>query len=350
MATRVGTYDISTLMAVRYQSVAEFGVDTIVQVLQRDIETHNQLVQQMVSEFCEITTDRQRIYGTSMVGEMYEVDEWGRAPTQKIATGATVGFPLSSFQYSLGWTDKWMKIHTPSDLAQMVLSSQKAHLQRIQKSIKQAIFGSTNYTFNDFLVDKVDLAVKRFINADSSQIPEGPNGETFDGSSHTHFTYGTPLSTTNATALITNVVEHGHGADVRVYINTAQEAAWRALTGFTAYQDPRIIFGATDHLGERLDITRLDNRAIGIYGAAEIWVKPWIPSGYAFAFASGDPNKPLAFRQREQTSLQGLQIAATNTAFPLTAQYMEAEFGVGVWTRTNGACMQTAGSWTDPTF
>jgi len=350
MTTKTGTYDISALLKVRFQTVAEFGMDTIQAVLEADLAAHNQIVQEMVGEFCEITTDRQRVYGTSVSGDMTEVDEYGRSPSQRMVSGATCGFPLRMFQFALGWTDKWMKTKTPADLAQLVVHAQGAHMRAIQRQIKLAIFDDTNYTFNDFLVDKVDLAVKRFLNADSSLIPDGPNGETFDGASHTHFTAGTPLSTVLATAMINNVVEHGHGGGVRIYINTAQEAAWRALTGFVAYQDPRIIFRVTDTTATSLDLSRLDNRAIGIYGAAEIWVKPWVPSGYAFAFASEDAQKPLVFRQREQTTLQGLRIAADLATFPLYAQFMEAEFGVAVWTRTNGAVMQTAGGWTDPTI
>ncbi len=61
--------------------------------------------------------------------------------------------------------------------------------------------------------------------------------------------------------------------------------------------------------------------------------------------------KPLAFRQREAASLQGLRIAAQLDTHPLYAQYMEAEFGVGVWTRTNGAVLYFGGaSYTDPTI
>jgi hypothetical protein len=53
-----------------------------------------------------------------------------------------------------------------------------------------------------------------------------------------------------------------------------------------------------------------------------------------------DTNKPLAYRQRDSTSMQGLAIVAENSSFPLHSQMMQVEFGVGVWTRTNGAILQ----------
>lgn len=346
-----GTHDISTLLATRHSSAAAFGLDTIQAVLAADVAAHNRIVTEMVGGLCDVTTDRQRKYGTSASGEMAEVDEYGRSATQVSRPGATCGFPMRLFQFGLGWTSKWFETHTPADMATAIQNAEKAHLRRVQREIKRAIFGATNFTFNDFLVDNVDLAVKRFINADSSDMPDGPNGETFDGGSHTHYDANATLTAAAVTATINDVIEHGHGSMVKIAFAKADEAAVRALTGFTAYPDPRIIYRATDTPGQALDISRLDNRAIGIFGGAEVWVKPWAIANYAFAWDDGAPMKPLAFRQRDNVSLQGLRVAATLDTHPLYAQYMEAEFGVGVWTRTNGACLYFAsGTWADPTI
>jgi hypothetical protein len=351
MATKTGSYDIASLLATRNQSVAEFGLDTIQEVLAADVAAHNQIVNEMVEEMCEPTTERQRIYGTSADGEMIEVDEYGRAPTQADRPGSTVAFPLKQFQYNVGWTEKWMQTHTPSDLAVQVQGAEKAHLRAIQREIKRALFLSANFTFNDHLVDKVDLSVKRLVNADSAPIPNGPNGESYDGASHTHYNFNASLTAAVLKDNINDVIEHGHGGAVKAAINKADETAVRALTGFVAYPDPRIIYRATDTPGQTLDISRLDNRAIGIFEGAEVWVKPWAIANYTFAWDAASPNKPLCFRQRVQESLQGLRVAAENVAFPLTAKFMEAEYGLGVWTRTNGAVLYFAGgSYTDPTI
>lgn len=346
-----GTHDISTLLAARFQSAATYGLDTIQRILEADVAAHNQIVQSLVGDLCELTTDRQRKYGTSISGEMVEVDEYGRAATQVAKPGATVGFPLKLFQFSIGWTEKWFETHTPADMATATQNAQKAHLRAIQRDIKKAIFLATNYTFNDFLVDKVDLSVKRLVNADSANIPDGPNGETFDGSTHTHYNANAGLTADTLKASINDVIEHGHGAGVRVAISRTDEAAVSLLTGFKAYSDPRLVYRVTDTPAATLDITRLDNRAIGIFEGAEVWVKPWAIANYAVAWDASAPDKPLAFRQRDATSMQGLRIAATLRTFPLVAQYMEAEFGVGVWTRTNGAVFFFNGAaYSDPTI
>ncbi len=351
MTTITGTHDIASLKAARFQSAAEFGLDTIQAVLEADVAAHNEIVNDMMEEMCEITTDRQRLYGTSADGDMIEVDEYGRGPTQKPTTGATVGFPLKLFQFPIGWTEKWMQTHTPADMATAVEAAEQAHLRAIQREIKKAIYLSSNYTHRDHLVDNVDLAIKRFVNADSADIPNGPNGETFDGATHTHYVGEASLTAAFLTAIINDVIEHGHGGAVKVAINKTDEAAVRALTGFVAYPDPRIIYRNSDTPGQTLDISRLDNRAIGIFGGAEIWVKTWAIANYVYVWDSLSPNKPLAFRQRTNTALQGLRIAAVNSAYPLYAQFYEAEYGISVWTRTNGAILYFANAtYADPTI
>ena len=339
-ATQTGTYDISTLLAARNQSAAAFGLETIQRILAADLAAHNFIVGQMLTGLVEMTTDRQRLYGASVGGSMVEVDEYGRSPTQVAAPGSTVGFPLRNFQYAIGWTKKYMDNATPSDLAIAQQAAQKSHLLVIEREIKRAIYVSTDYTFTDFLVDKIALPIKRFANADGQAIPMGPNGETYDATTHTHYTAVAALPAAALTAVINNTIEHGFGGQVVVAINKADEAAVRALTGFVAYPDPRIIFRNTDTPGQTLDISRLDNRAIGIFAGAEVQVKPWALANYAFAWDSASPQKPLAFRQRASTTVTDLQIAAELDTYPLYAKYFEAEFGVGVWTRTNGAVLE----------
>ena len=351
MTTQTGTLDIASLKAARFQSVAEYGLDTIQTILENDVAAHNEAVNLMMNDMCEVTTDRQRLYGTSANGEMVEVDEYGRSVTQKPLTGATVGFPLKLFQYAIGWTEKWMQVHTPAEMVEQVIGAQNAHLRAIQREIKKAIYLSANYTHRDHLVDNVDLAIKRFVNADSADIPNGPNGEAFDGATHTHYVGEASLTANFLKAIINDVIEHGHGGAVKVAIGKTDETAVRALTGFVAYVDPRIIYRATDTPGQTLDISRLDNRAIGIFEGAEIWVKSWAIANYVYVWDSASANKPLAFRQRIQTTLQGLHLAAKNSAYPLTADYYEAEYGISVWTRTNGAILYFANAtYADPTI
>lgn len=353
MPQRTGTYDLTSLLAVTNQSAAEFGIDRIAEVLQQDIDAHNRIVvEDLLPELAEVTTDRQRIAGIVSDTEMMEVDDYGRAPTQVEVTPPTLGFPLRLFQHNIGWTEKFMEAATPADLAKRTLGAEGAHLRALRKAIQRAFYISANYTWVDRLIDSVSLAVKRLANADGFAIPTGPNGEAFDASTHTHYLAEAALSAAGATSLVNTVIEHEVAGTLRIAINSANEAAWRALSGFVAAADPRLILATNASQAEdRLDIMRLNDRMIGYFGAAEVWVKPWALANYAVAYIVAPETKPLVFRQRTQATLQGLRIAAETRAFPLTARFMEAEFGVGVWNRVAMAVLYHAGgAYVDPTI
>lgn len=353
MAPQVGTYDLASLLAVRFQSVNAFGVNTVVEALEADLAAHNAIVSEMLAEMAMLTTDTQGVYGTGTTGEMVEVDEYGRSVTQKPAPGSTVAWPLRLFQFGIGWTAKYMETATPADLAQMQLDAEKAHMKAIRRDIKRAIFGSSNYTFNDFLINNVALGVKRFLNADSAAIPDAPDGSTFTASTHTHYDANATLTTAVVDAAITDLIEHGHGARPRIAIHYSNAALWTALTGFVAAVPAYVQVPAYNVTipSVRTDLGDQYNRLLGYYNAAEVWVKPWAIAGYFFLYDSGSAQKPLAFRQRAATTLQGLKLAAELPAYPLYAKYYEAEFGVGVLTRTNGVVVQhTNGSYQNPTI
>ena len=355
MAMTTGTHDVASTLAVANQSVASFGVDKVAEALAAQRAAHNRIVREdLMGSLVDITTERLRVSGMAATGTMMEVDEYGLAPTQKQPTPTTVGLPLKLYQWPIGWTAKWMEIKTPADLALQQAGAFEAHLNVLQREIKKAFYLSANYTFIDRLIDRVSLPVKRLYNADSVVIPNGPNNQSFDGSTHTHYSAESTSEMTAAgvTALIANVVEHGVRGPVIVAIAAADETAMRALTGFTAATDAELILSTTTaRTVQSLDMFDPNDRMIGKFGAAQVWVKPWAIANYVAAYDSDPANKPLSLRQREQTALQGFQLAATNTSHPLTADVFEAEFGIGVWNRGKMAVLYTAGtSYTDPTI
>jgi len=347
-----GTLSTLDTLAASQQSIAAYGEDNAFEGIELARQAHNAIVQEMISGFIETTTDRQRRYGGNDDMAMDEVDEFGRGDAQKITAGVTVGFPMRLFDVSVQWTRKFMQNAKVSELAAQFVAAQTAHIKALQREIKRAIFTATNSTFVDKHVDGVSLAVKALVNADSAAIPVGPNGETFTAASHTHYIarVGT-LAATDITAALELVIEHHNTGQAMLLINRASEAAIRGFTSnFTPYTDVRIIPGSgTQTATGTLNPTNLYNRAIGIFDGAEVWVKPWVPANYMFAYINGAP-KPLVLRERNPGS-SGLQIAAEDEAYPLRAQTLEAEFGVGVWTRTNGAVLYTGGtSYVSPTI
>lgn len=353
MATYTGTHDIAWLLATRYPVANASDWTEVQRVLQADLDAHNALIVDMLGDLAEFTTDKTRPYGdVGSEGELIEVDEYGRGPTQRPpATPGTVGFPLKKFQFPIGWTEMYLELATPAEIAITQQKAQKAHIRALNRDIRRALYYSANYTFNDFLVDKQNIAVKRLINADSSAIPTGPNAEAFDGSTHTHYNGSATLTAAAVQANIDDVVEHGFGGRIVTVISRTDETAFRALTGFIPLQYPYLgSFATTTGVAAgSLDVTRMDNRQIGYFGASEVWVKPWGIANYVLTYDTASTQKPLAIRQRDATSRQGLRIAATLRAFPLVAQYQEAEYGIGVWNRLSAAILYFANAtYADP--
>lgn len=265
MAGRTGTHDITFLLqSTNPITNGNLTFQEVVDALDADVNAYNTIMRDQLDALVTVragVAGRIGVYGGSASGSMTEVDEYGRAPTQRAAAVAQVAFPFKKYQYPVGWTKEWEKRRSAADFARAVQGAQIGHRQRVSAEIKKALYLSSNFTFRDHLVDNVDLAVKRLVNADGATIPNGPNGETFDGSTHTHYLANATLTTAAVDSAISTVIEHGHGSSLRIYIAQTNETAFRALTGFVAYVDPRLMLGTqANQPAQRLDITAQNNR------------------------------------------------------------------------------------------
>jgi hypothetical protein len=129
----------------------------------------------------------------------------------------------------------------------------------------------------------------------------------------------------------------------------------RGLTGFVADIAAYIVRGGaatTDVTDQTLDLMNPQNRRIGMFGAAEIWVKPYIPSGYLAAISVGNPEAPIVFRFREGGG--DLQLVFEDDNHPLRARGYEREFGCAVYNRVGAAVLfvdaGSAGAYTAPSL
>jgi hypothetical protein len=348
---QTGSYSLEDLLAYKNASAASFGLNTISEVLQKDLAAYNAYVANELSELCMVTDKQQAIYGVGGMLNMVEVDPFGAAPSKKVNNGVTVGFPLKLFSVSLGWTSKFLEIATPAEIANQYVMARRGHIAAIQSEIQKALFFRTNFTFIDRLTNGVSLAVKRLANADSGDYPAMPDGSAVAGS-HDHYNYrASTLAASDITAAIADVTEHGYTKGIKLVINLADKAAITALsTSFTANASPLVDLAASAAVGKIMLTDDLQNQMIGVWDkTVEVWVKPWGLANYPLVYAAGEPEKPLAFRQREQDSLKGLRLNAQYGDYPLIAQTMDAEFGFGVFNRLAAAvCYIGNTSWSDP--
>lgn len=346
-----GTLNTLDTLASSQQSVAAYGEDRAFEAIEAALRAHNDIMNAVTSDLVERTTDQQRRYGGGASMSMDEVDEFGRGDAQKISAGVTIGFPLRLFDITLQWTRKFMQNATTAELAAQTTAAMDSHRKRVIREIKRAIFYSSNTTFVDRLTNHISLAVKALVNADSAEIPLGPNGESFDATTHTHYLARvSTLAASDITSLIDTVREHYATGEQFLYINRASETAIRGFTSnFVAYPYQFVIpADNTARLPGNLDMSNPYNRAIGVFDGVQVWVKPWVPANYMVSFIN--TIKPLVLRERAPGS-GGLVLAADDEAYPLRARTMEAEFGVGVWQRTGMAVLYTGGtSYTNPTL
>jgi hypothetical protein len=353
-----GTLSTLDTLAASQTSLAQYGEDRAWAEVEAALNVHNRHMAEMLGLLVERTTDRQRRYGSAASKSMQVADQFGRPQAQKVTAGVTLGFPLRLYEDALQWTRKFAQ--TPGSSQQLAAEFDAildADRRQVMYEIKYALFNPTNHTFKDVLIDNIDLAVKRLANADSASIPLGPNGESFDATTHTHYLYtaSTALAAADLSGLISTVLEHTNRGTVQVWINSAQETAVRGLTGFVADLAAYIVRGgaATADVTDRpLDVMNPQNRRIGMFGAAEIWVKPWMPSGYLAATAVGNGQAPLVFRYREGGG--DLQLVFEDDNHPLRARGYEREFGVSVYNRVGAAVLfvdaGSAGAYVAPTL
>jgi len=345
---------LDTLATINNTNVIDYGEDRVWQAIQDSLDAHNAILREQLAQFCDFTADRLRRYGGPATMDMEEVDEFGTPSAQKITAGANVGFPLRLYEIGVQWTRKYFQNATPSEMAAQFIAVEDADVRRVSREVKRALLHPTNLTFEDRLVDHVSLPVKALINADSAVLPVGPNGETFDGSTHTHYLATASFVVADLNSLLDTVVEHYGAGQPLLLINKAQEATIRAFTGFVGYLDPRVIgpITATQTRTGQLDMINVNNQAIGVFGAAEVWVKPWVPASYVIALMTGSAAKPLALRTRRGTAGAGaLALEFEDEDHPLRARVFSREYGIGVWNRTAAAVLYTGGgAYVEPTL
>ncbi len=340
-----GTLQVSdSLGALRNanNTVAQYGIRAFYEQINRDLTQHNSLVRaELIPDLCKITDERETVYGVKDMMTVEEIDEYGRPDTQKAGLAEVLGLPLSSFGRSVGWTWDYMQVVSAGEMTNQYTAMRTADLKGIKVNILRRIFNPlNNLTYKDRKIDDRALSLYAFHNADSMSVYPGPNGESFVGSTHTHYSGTATLTAANVLADISNVMEHGVVGDLVLYINQAQESAIRGFTGsgeFVAFVDSRIVQPNTVTYAEGpLDLQNPNDRAIGIFGAATVSVKPWIPAGYYAVIDKGAGDmKPLAFRTRPGGVFAdfGMRGRHRSEDFPLYADTLARDYGIGVANR-----------------
>lgn len=334
------------------QTILDLGEARVWEVLERQRQAHNRLLQNILSEFTQVVNDTYRgefqrdVFGADDVIYLDPIGELGHADAEKISMGDTVGFPVEAFSKSVQWTKRAFEMLTGREMAAQFDAVAKGHAIQMKRAILNSFFNPTNYSVVDRLTDKTTVNVKRLTNADSGFLPPGPFGESFNSASHTHYQANAGYQNSDVDALILNVAEHYSSGTQYLYINRAQEASIRTHTSFVGYLPSSINPASTERTANgTLAQLPLNNRAIGVINDVEVWIKPWMPANYIMTYITA--GRPLVrVRQRG-----GLEMVAENEQYPLRCRTLEAIYGAGVLERTAAAVLFiNGGSYSAPTI
>jgi hypothetical protein len=340
-----GTHTLADLQRITNQTVTQFGIENVLPVIQAELEAHNRVLNDNMSAFVQMTTEREEAAGGSTSLDMEEADEYNRPRGQKPGDPYKVGYPLRRFTAAVGWTAEFFNQASPASLVERLLEVEAAHARELQRGIRAALLRGTNYDFVPYISDLRDTSVnvKALYNGDGNVPPLGPQLDTFAGS-HNHYLANATLTNAIVGSLINTVAEHALNARVQIWINKADEASYRAVTDFRPYLDIRERPRLDQNTGVPiLDTGNINNRAIGLINGAEVWVKPWQLANYSVAVNVAADDKPLKKRETVEAARRGLRPIAEVANFPLQARVFEALFGFGAFNRGAAAALYVGG-------
>lgn len=334
----VGTHVIADLDQNRTATVVEYGEDKVNEIVQAELTAHNNLVNDMMAALATPTVERFMRSGAGQRFVFAETDELTRDRTQKTSEGQTLGLPLRRFTAAVGWDNEYLETATLGEIQRTLLRVQQGDLDNLQRAVKTALFSPTNYDFFDeYGTPQITLPVKGLHNADGYQIGNGPNGEVFNGATHTHYLANATLTEALVDNAVRTVVEHGYEQGVEIFINETNTAAFAGLAKFTPALGPLVTPGGNITVANVTnDGSRLTNAVVGVWdGKYIVRTKQYIPASYftVVAVGQGDEMRPLAFRQHQREGKRGLQTAGEIRMYPLQTRYMRRYFGVGIFNR-----------------
>lgn len=334
-------------------SIAAFNEEEFANRIRVAFNIHNSAMEEAISDFAVITSDRERGYGGGDQMEMEELDQNGVPDAQKMEIVGNMGLPLRFYGAAAQWNRHYIVNTSVARAITHLDGAADADVRNVTRQIRRALFRPTNnLNYQDLLQTPVKkLELRALLNADGMGIPVGPNGDSFDPGTHTHYLANASLTEEFLNRQVDTVIEHGVTGGMAIYINRAQEATVRGFDGFEPYVDSRTRPASdTSYAEGALDVNNPNNRAIGIFGGAEVWVKPWVFANYQVVFDRGaGADKALAIRTRSGSMggdayQGGFGLLFEDESFPLRARAVGREFGVGVVERHKAAIGYSGGA------
>ena len=278
-----------------------------------------------------------------------------------------LGATLKDWDLGVYATWRYLRDASAEQISARVARVIDADNRLVNGTVLQRLFSPAAYT-NDQLLTCYGLW-----NGDG-MVPPSHMGQTFTGS-HNHYlaTNTTTLTATQVEALIAHVKHHGYGstrpATFLLFmhpddVEASNMTSWRAgVTVNTVTPKYDFIvsssapaFITTAHVeGAKPPADYNGLPVLGSYGGALVISSYFIPLHYVGLVASSGPgsdDNPIALREHENPSWQGLRLIAGGEKYPLVNSFFTRAIGSGVRHRGAAVVCQIVNSttYTEPTF
>lgn len=359
MAETRQIYTLEDLYAQRYAPISTLSLDRVSATINAYADFLSSQMGEMLDMFTEETILPRAIWGGVPQLTFEEVGEFGKGKTRQDKRGQELHFPLHKIDATAGGSEEFWKRAKVADLIGVMKSMDNGYAQRVRDEVKAAVFNNTVRTpFKDWLGDNSTLdKIQPFLNADSNEIPDSPNGASFTASSHQHYIgiTGSAVAAVDINYLLNHVREHLVG-EVVLFCDGAMPAtlAGLASTKFTYNQYTNVIDQTAAKIGATANIdggqTDRNNMFIGTWDGHRVLTRSWVPTGYICAMGiGGQLGKPLY--RRVDPAFPGLRVATEISDGRIRVKESYFYLGLGAFNRAAGAVLDTTtqGSYTVPT-
>lgn len=337
-------------------SVINYGEQAAYEQIQEENAAYNRVVKEEQDLFMKIGENTAEAYGAAGTIEAENMTELDKPDDSKIVVEYPIGFPLTRHGNGIGYTRDWLASNSTKQLAAQYDAARSGDMLKIQSKIRRALYypisrpvfnpdgtKNTSAYVDRLQAPNVPLPLYPLLNADGNAVPIGPNGETFDPTTHQHYMASDWTSITDPSArdgimqtACQNLIEHKITGGVMLAINSSDVSKVKALPEFQQRFDETVHVGIGVTYAEGdLDILNFNNRCIGTYLGFEVWVKPWTFPGYIVPMATGDDEagRLMVWRTRKDGLWADFNFREQGVSFPLIDNVMTRDGDCSVWMR-----------------
>lgn len=282
----------------------------------------------------------------------------------------TVGFPLKWYDQATRFTQLFLRDATTKQVDIQHEAVLEADNRLLFAAVMRAL--TTKTTMGTRPRNELDVPIYSLYSGEADDTPPEYAAQTFaPGHNHYLVSGGSVIDGQDLDDLIVHVTHHGYGTApserVVLMMHPTQAKVVRGFrAGIGSPASPYDFIPAIDApayitdeniIGDRPAGDFKGLRVFGSFGDALLVEDYHLPVGYVIAVATSganSPRNPLAFRQHERKSLQGLTLFPGDRSgnYPLIESYYQRGFGVGVRNRGAAAVLQikASGSYESPVW